>query len=278
MLAKLSKGLQLLCSNPKHFIARLGQIVALDLTRKRLRSLTLENNATLWVNYDTVLFPYHPAVQDEQEVLYHAFFREWFQETMRLFGPHVKPGQTVIDVGANMGFTTLVLARLVGGEGKVHSFEPGASMFSRLQELVRQNKLEQVELHQVGCGSRQEKLMLKIPISSGNASLRLPEDMSAEIKKTEMVSIETLDEHLGNQLSQLHFIKIDTEGFEIDVLRGAARTIERLRPIVCIELSAEYRESSAASIEWLLSRNYKFLVAPDLNQCRNGDNFIAIPL
>lgn len=252
--------------------------MALDLTRKRLRSLTMENNATLWVNYDTVLFPYHPAVQDEQEVLYHAFFREWFQETMRLFGPHVKPGQTVIDVGANMGFTTLVLARLVGGEGKVHSFEPGASMFSRLQELVRQNKLEQVELHQVGCGSRQEKLMLKIPISSGNASLRLPEDMSAEIKKTEMVSIETLDEHLGNQLSQLHFIKIDTEGFEIDVLRGAARTIERLRPIVCIELSAEYRESSAASIEWLLSRNYKFLVAPDLNQCRNGDNFIAIPL
>lgn len=247
-------------------------------TRIRLNALSNREGGTAWADYHGLKFPYHPDCQDEQETLYHAFFREWFQDTKRLFEPYVKPGQTVIDVGANMGFTTLVLARLVGAEGRVHSFEPGASMFSRLQDLVRQNKLEQVELHQVGCGSRQERLTLKIPSSSGNASLRLPEDMSAEIKRTETVTIEPLDDHLGSHLSQLHFIKIDTEGFEIDVLRGAERTIAKFHPVICIELSAEYRDSSAASIEWLLARNYMFPVVPDLDQCRNGDNFIAIPL
>jgi len=275
---KFFKGLQLLCSNPKSFFARLRQIMVIRWTRKRLKALHSGNEDTLWVAYDGMEFPFHPGSHDEQEILYHAFFREWFQATEKLFASHVKPGHTVVDVGANMGFTSLVLSWLVGATGRVHSFEPGRSMFGRLEQLVRRNHLAQVVLHPVGCGAQAEKLTLKIPASSGNASLRLATEMEGEVRLSETVVIEPLDDSLGDQFSQLHFLKIDTEGFEIDVLRGAARTIQRLRPVIFIELSSEYRDSSAASIEWLTSHGYSFPVWPDLDQCRNGDNFFAIPL
>ena len=252
-------------------------MIVLSQTRKRLRALSQSDGKTVWAVYDGIRFPCQPASHDEQEILYHAFFREWFQTTEKVFAPYVKSGQTVVDVGANIGFTTLVLSRLVGATGRVHSFEPGRSMFTRLQQVVAQNQLSQVSLHPVGCGAQREQLTLQIPASSGNASLRLSSDDATGITSSEAVSIEVFDDYLGDQLTEWHFLKIDTEGFEIDVLRGAARTIERLRPVIYIELSQEYRDSSAAAIEWLTSHGYTFPVWPDLNTCRNGDNFFAMP-
>lgn len=274
---KLFNGLQLLCSKPKSFFARLRQMMVVSHTRKRLRALSRRGEKAVWAVYDGIKFPFQPTGNDEQEILYHAFFREWFRDTETVFAPYVKSGQTVVDVGANMGFTTLVLSRLVGAGGKVHSFEPGLSMFTRLQQVAAQNHLSQVTLHPVGCGARKEQLMLQIPASSGNASLRLSPDDATGVTSSEAVSIDVFDDYLGDQLLEWHFLKIDTEGFEIEVLRGAARTIERLHPVIYIELSQEYRDSSAAAVEWLTARGYTFPVWPDLSTCRNGDNFFALP-
>lgn len=274
---KFFKGIKLLLSKPQTFVGRLREIMVIWVARSRLRALGKKRSSTIWVAYGDIEFPYHSDNDDEQELLYHAFFEEWFKATELLFAPYVKSGDTVIDVGANMGFTTLALSKLVGAGGKVHSFEPGGSMHARLQELVEHNHLTQVVLHPVGCGERSEELILSIPASSGNASLRLSSKIVNEVRSNETVFIKPLDEVLGDQLNQLHFIKIDTEGFELDVLRGAVRTIERLLPVICIELSSEYLESSAASIEWLIARGYSFPIRPDLAQCHNGDNFIALP-
>ena len=274
---KFFKGIKLLLTKPRTFVGRLREIMIISNARRRLQSLGSGRSSTVWVSYDDVEFPYHSHSTDEQELLYHAFFDEWFKATELLYAAHIKPGDTVIDVGANMGFTSLVLSRLVGASGTVHSFEPGGSMRARLQELVERNHLKQVVLHPVGCGERSEELTLSIPASSGNASLHLSSELANQVRSNEKVSIKPLDEVLGDQLNQLHFLKIDTEGFEIDVLRGAVRTIERLLPVICIELSREYQESSAATMDWLLARGYSFPIWPDLEQCHNGDNFIALP-
>jgi len=277
LIMKVLKGIKLLFSNPLSFVERLRQIIVVARTRRRLEALGRKSDGMVWVAYGDVEFPYHTNTADEQELLYHAFFQEWFKATEVQFAEHVKPGDTVIDVGANMGFITLVLSRLVGSSGKVLSFEPGGSMFTKLKELVGRNNLAQVELHHMGCGDKSDKLTLSIPASSGNASLRLSPHISDEVRCTESVVIEPLDAVIGDRLSQLHFLKIDTEGFEIDVLRGAERTIDRLLPIIYIELSKEYLDSSAASIAWLTAHGYTFPVHPDLEQCRNGDNFFVIP-
>jgi hypothetical protein len=128
----------------------------------------------------------------------------------------------------------------------------------------------------MACGRRRETLDLTIPVSSGNASLRPTREIAHATRLTEEVAVLPLDEALPG-LSRLDFLKIDTEGFEIDVLMGAENTIRKHRPVIYIELSAEYHESSRTAIDWLQERGYVFSIPPDLNEARNGDNFLVFP-
>lgn len=229
----------------------------------------------VWLRYGDNEFAYH-GDEDGQEVIYHMHFDEWFKASHDLFADYIRPGDTVVDVGGNLGFTTLVFSRLAGGSGRVHTFEPGPRMFAKLSGMASRNELTNVTLHHCGCGSKSESLVLNIPASSGNASLRPTDEVLATVKHQDTVQIRPLDDELAG-LEALAFIKVDTEGFEIDVLRGAEKLIQRFRPVIYIELSQEYQKSSRESVSWLKERGYVFDVEPDLSSAHNGDNFIVRP-
>lgn len=273
---KLITGIHLLITNPQGFIHRLRDIILTELTKRRLANLVARASSfPAWVRYGSVEFPcYNDG--DVQEVIYHTHFAEWHQSLLQVFGPHVLPGAIVVDVGANLGLTTLVFSELAGARGCVHSFEPASFMHAKLAALVERNRLANVRTHQQACGRHRETLSLTIPASSGNASLRPNRDIVEVTRLTEEVEVLPLDEALP-ALSRLDFLKIDTEGFEIDVLMGAENTIRKHRPVIYIELSAEYHESSRTAIDWLQERGYVFSIPPDLNEARNGDNFLVFP-
>jgi FkbM family methyltransferase len=273
---KATTGLRLLLTHPKSFLYRARDILINRRIESKLKRLATTQGQDIWETHCGIDFLFSND-GDAQEILYHANFKQWYEKTHDQFSRWLRPGNVAVDVGANMGFTSVVISQLVGPDGIVHSFEPSPRIYEKLKKIIDRNHLANVHCHHRGCGRRTEWLELWTPESSGNASLRPAAEIVGRTLRKDVVEIRAIDEDLGPKLQRLDFLKIDTEGFEIDVLAGGANTIARHQPVIYIELSAEYRESSQSSIEWLKSRDYVFTKEPNLDQAHNGDNFFAVP-
>ncbi len=150
----------------------------------------------------------------------------------------VKPGDTVIDAGANIGYMTLLLAVLAGPKGRVLAFEPHPDLFERLQSNLRNARetleIASTDLHQAALGEQPGTADLFVPEgferNQGISHLR-PVDRAAEGRRIP-VPIETLDRVLGSD--SVTVMKVDVEGLEPQVLRGAAQSLadRRIRHIL----------------------------------------------
>jgi FkbM family methyltransferase len=200
----------------------------------------------------------------------------WFKwETERLREYLPKDG-VVIDVGANLGFAALLFAKQVGPGGQIYAFEPSPFAYTKLLEVVEKNQLRNVQCFNLGCGSARREETLLVPASSGNATIRRSGVHPAACREIK-IQIDTLDNVILPLARKIDFLKIDTEGFEDQVLAGAVEVVARYRPVVYLELSRQYGDSSTRAIAWLRARGYTFDRDPDLALAQNGDNFLAIP-
>lgn len=155
----------------------------------------------------------------------------------------VRPGQLAIDVGANVGTYAHELARLTG---RVIAFEPNPVLAATLADLG----LKGVEVRQVALSSTDGSADLQVPLLNGLATLRTDMQLGDGV---EHVTVPTarLD---GLNLDKIAFIKIDVEGFEEEVLAGAAATIARDLPILLIEIEERHNPGGLARIEAKLNR------------------------
>jgi len=163
----------------------------------------------------------------------------------------------VFDVGANVGLTTAAFARFAP-DGAIHSFEPSPDAFPCLQETVKVNGFTNVVLHQLGLGAIPGKLSFVDDPNSASAS-HLAIDDTGRRGTSLTVDIETVDGVVErDRIDRLDLIKIDVEGFDLDVVEGAVTTIERLKPVCIIEfnsftLQAFRNRSPREVLETLLS-------------------------
>jgi FkbM family methyltransferase len=241
----------------------------MSLNRKRRKA-----GGTAWVEHSFMALPFH-GDGDNQEILYHLHGERWWGFEKRLLEPFIGAGDVVIDVGANLGFTTALFSRLCGPAGRIYSFEPSPTVFSKLDAVVVRNKLQNVTIYNVGCGERAGCMALYLAEYSGNASLNVRN--TGKETRTQKVEIVVLDEFLKENLKRLDFLKIDTEGFEDSVLRGAVGLLKRFQPVIYLELSTEYLDSSQAAVSLLKSLDYTFIDEPDFSQTLIARNFLAIP-
>lgn len=174
------------------------------------------------------------------------------------------PGSVVFDVGAQIGFYTLGLARTVGAIGSVHAFEPNPASFKRLRQHVSANGSKNVILNQVALGEAKVKKALLAPtcFNTGGATL-LPIPLPDSWGLTSFeVQIMPLDEYCEqNRIQRLDFVKIDCEGYEPFVLQGAKNALRTWRPRLLVEFNPNfltYAGWTAKSFLELLTRlNYK---------------------
>jgi FkbM family methyltransferase len=151
--------------------------------------------------------------------------------TVKVLEQFIRPGDVCIDVGANVGALTLVMASLVGNKGKVFAFEPGPELFAKLQQNVWLNKNLQ---HRVGicqCGLSDEEALLCWEEDAGNRG-------NAFLSKSQrglVVPVKRLDDIPEVRGTNVSFIKIDVEGMELRVLRGAKDLLLKTRCLVYFE-------------------------------------------
>ena len=162
----------------------------------------------------------------------------------RVFDRIVRPGDTVLDIGTNIGVTTLRLAARVGAAGQVHAFEPNPRLAELVRRSVSRSALGQVTLHEIALGAEAGSLDLFVPPgNSGRGSLCA--DRVPTAAETHRVPVRRLDDALPD-LGALRLVKIDVEGFEAPVIEGGEGTFARLRPdAILFETNAERPEGSA---------------------------------
>lgn len=161
------------------------------------------------------------------------------EETERFIRQNVKPGMTVLDIGASTGYMTILLADIVGAHGQVHSFEPMPANYELLRKNVQSNGLSQVHLHKLALSERKGEATLHI--DPGNDGGNTIGDVTGEDwngHATVTVATETLDEFIAQAgIGDVGFIKIDVEGAESLVFAGAAKLLSRPdAPVIVCEV------------------------------------------
>ncbi len=171
----------------------------------------------------------------------------------------VRPGDSIIDVGANMGYITARLAEYVGSEGRVYALEPVPDTFDMLERTVRTLGLKQVSAIHAGASHTSGTLAMSIPrYADGLENLyeaRMVPD-SEEGGQGRLVRVRTvaLDDLIRSDKAAIRFVKIDVEGHERATLEGAKTLLERDKPALLIEVSGNPDDlhSSAADVFELL--------------------------
>lgn len=148
-----------------------------------------------------------------------GYLRDFEPLTQRYMADSIQPGAVVVDVGANIGFHTLHFARTVGSLGHVHAFEPAADNLPFLRWNVAANELSNVTIHPLAAGSSIRRRTFHLQ-AKGTHHGFYPR------KTHKSSSIEVEERPLNEVLSPpVDFVKIDTEGAEIEVLRGMERIV-----------------------------------------------------
>jgi FkbM family methyltransferase len=149
----------------------------------------------------------------------------------------IQPGWTAVDVGANIGYFTLLMANRVGPQGKVIAFEPLTENFRILKENVKMNGHANVVAENLALMSRTERIELRSATPGAItwvASVKIDQNFAVESQSVEAV---TLDEYVQTKgIAKVDFLKIDVEGAEASVLEGATNVLNRDKPILLIEM------------------------------------------
>lgn len=174
----------------------------------------------------------------------------------RAFQRFLRPGMVAIDVGANWGLHTLLLSRLVGPTGHVVALEPYPPAFAELQWHVRANRCENVTPVPMAAGDRDGEAWFVPGLSASEGRLADPPlngEPVGNCLRVEILRLDTLVSRLG--LNRLDLIKIDVEGAEGKVLRGAEQVTARFRPVFVIDLHTPEQDLLVG--RWLTERGYR---------------------
>lgn len=167
-----------------------------------------------------VLFDFDFDYSDEIKKMYFGNYQPIVSE---IFKKYLKNGDTFIDVGANIGYFSMIAAGFVGKNGQIHSFEPVPEYFHKLENLSKNNSQYNITVNQFALGDEEKYSKIYISGRSGiGDNTFFPVFLeNAGNNKTAEVSIRRLDKYIKEKkIENIKLIKIDVEGFEFPVLKG----------------------------------------------------------
>jgi FkbM family methyltransferase len=195
-------------------------------------------------------------------------------EELDLMRPLLRPGQTIIDVGANVGYTARFFAQAVGRIGDVHAFEPNPVIYPLLRQNVA--SLEQVSVYNLGLSSSNDELPLFLAGNNHGVacfSEKYPATHLAyredEPMRTVNAKVVIGDEFLERKgIDHVDVIKIDVEGWELNVLSGLTQTILASRGLTLFcEFNPQAQECAGRGrtelIDWLVNRQFSLAYPGD---------------
>ncbi|MGL4323936.1 MAG: FkbM family methyltransferase [Beijerinckiaceae bacterium] len=190
-------------------------------------------------------------------------YGEWTEQEFDVMAQALRPGDVVADIGANVGSITIPMALKVGAEGCVYSFEPQPRIFQLLAANTVLTGATNARLFHAGCSAEAGSVdipeigyqkefnygALKLADLSSMAAEMRAQQSQVMVRRVPLVRFDDVFDH-----DRLKLMKIDVEGMEIDVLRGAQKSIERFRPVLYVE--NEFADLSPALVGALFDLGY----------------------
>lgn len=210
-------------------------------------------------------------------------FRDEYEPELRYVESILSSGMTAVDAGANIGLYSVIAAESVGPHGRVLSFEPSQASF----EMLHRNTKRYTQVHAVNAALNDRSGEARLyHISGATSEYSLAPDSGPD-EASELVSLVTLDEICTALcVTRIDFIKLDVEGAEELVLRGAAKVFEEFQPIVMFEISERptaFNLRSQGAWLWLAGLGYSFWMIGPVGALRpqswppTTQNTIALP-
>ena len=204
--------------------------------------------------------------------IYFLYKNIFERKEIALINKMVKPGMTVLDIGANIGFYTLLLSELVGNKGKVYAFEPEKNNFKNLKKLC--SKKKNIVLNNVAVGE-----------ISGDIDLYISEKLNVdhrtydnyENRKHHKIKCVSIDSYLG-KAKKIDFIKIDTQGFEYKILLGMKRLLQSSKQTVLFcEILPTGLKNTGTSVKQMfdLLKKWNFKITQLKSTSESYTNIIA---
>ncbi|HBB34442.1 MAG TPA: FkbM family methyltransferase [Cyanobacteria bacterium UBA8803] len=260
----------------------LGQLDSAGLWLSRGRDLSSHNSVSLdwkwaelevnslvsYVPFDQqVLLAVEPSLRS---IVTSVLITEgdWFEKEMEFWRSWIKPGMTVIDVGANVGVYTFSAASRVGNQGCVLAVEPFSGCVRCLQETCRINQLSWVKVCAGAASDRNGTARLALQAANELNEIVEGDEEAMKAGTFEEVICFTLDSLIEREkVNQVHVLKIDAEGHELKVLEGSNRILTAFSPCIMYENIAGSKGSNVAVADFLISQGYQlFCYQPFLGE------------
>jgi len=233
---------------------QIGQSFAQKSSQWAWTELPLENEFT-YVIFQEYLLAVQPSLYSivTCEMLAEG---DWFEAEMELWRTELREGMTVIDVGANAGIYTFSAASQVGETGKVIAIEPFSQSVKCLEETAHFNNLSCVKIYHSAASKEEGTGFLALNMRNElNEIIKGEVAQSKEIEKISFITLDSLIEK--EELQQVDWLKIDVEGYEIEVLLGSEQLIERFSPKILYENISPNKEYNLEVAEFLEARGYQ---------------------
>ncbi len=184
-----------------------------------------------------------------------------YEETeTRYVMDQIKEGQIVLDIGANIGYYTLIFANLVGKKGHVFAFEPEPDNFDLLKKNVETNNYKNTTTENLAVSNKIGNVKLYLCKSNAGQHKIFPSKTISDDYVN--VNVTTIDEYfkLSDLYDKISFIKIDVEGAEMGVLQGMDNLLEKNRLTLLMEFNPkqmiEYNVSPQDLLNFLVSKGF----------------------
>lgn len=167
----------------------------------------------------------------------------------------IKDGDLVLDVGVNIGEVLLNIAK-VNPNGEIHGFEPAKSTFEKLNKNISLNPYSNINIHQIALSDKIETVYYEVKEGHSGGTMMSKEKKD---KLNHFLEALTLDEFVSrNSIKKIDFIKVDIEGFEMNFLKGAEKTLQSFRPSIFMEVDQSKLTRQNSSAKELLGKLQSF--------------------
>jgi FkbM family methyltransferase len=167
---------------------------------------------------------------------------------------HLRPGMTFYDIGANIGFFSLLAARIIGPEGRVVAFEADPEVAQRFRDHVERNHFSTISIEQKAVWSETRPVFFARTDPATSPDRGLGHVVAGSAASAIRVQATSLDDFLQTSPAP-DFLKCDVEGAEVAVFSGAKRLLKEIRPIVLCEIHSE--ENRRVLLEEFTRLGYK---------------------
>jgi FkbM family methyltransferase len=216
-------------------------------------------------------------VADPEDVIQSCHYRGRFYEPEELdiIKNHFSPGDTFVDIGANVGNHTVFVALFLS-PGEIIIFEPNPGVHDILLANLKLNDimaLVDISTFSIGIGATEGEAIVQPRYSHnvGATQLRVTGTVKIETDHEIRVRVRRGDDVLANR--RVDFIKIDVEGMEMEVLDGLEKTLEKNKPRVFIECDARNEDKFR---EWLDVKKYR--ISDQFSRYEGQTNYMAVPI